>query len=196
MAGDNFQFLSRLAVKLGTAGGYIAVGRAVEAILPDTVLLVILVWNGIEVRLLRHGLVERRVKHRHLRDAGHNLLAGADAHEVCRVMKGSKRNARFNRRLNFRGDDHTSGEFGTAVKYAVADSIHHSHIRNHAVLAVCQFLQDVFDGDGMVRHLHIAFKHDLTGNGVAHMPAESDTFANALCQDLMIVHIKKLILER
>ena len=84
--------------------------------------------------------MESRVEHSHLRYAGHDLLAGTDAHQVCGIMQGAKRDAFFNRRLNLRGDNHTAGEFGTAVQHAVSDRVNHPHIRDHAIFAVRQFL--------------------------------------------------------
>ena len=53
----------------------------------DVVVLIILVRNGIHVSLLRHGLVERRVKHEHLWQVGQHGANSLVAFQVCLAVE-------------------------------------------------------------------------------------------------------------
>ena len=84
-----------LAHDLAGAGGYEAVGGAVETVTADGVVLVVLIGNGVNVRLRRHGHAEGGVEHGDLRHAGHGRLARLDAHEVGGIVQRAEREALF-----------------------------------------------------------------------------------------------------
>ena len=67
-----------------------AVARSVSTPTTDVVLFVIFIRNGIHISLGRHGLVESRVEHEHLRQVGQHFLYSHIAFEVCFAMKRSE----------------------------------------------------------------------------------------------------------
>ncbi len=87
MADYGFKRLIRSAQELRCSLGHIAVTCAVETVSSHFVFLIILIWNSIEISLLRHGLMECGVEHGYHWSIWHQLLAGAYADEVCRIVK-------------------------------------------------------------------------------------------------------------
>ncbi len=86
-----WQLMTRVpffAHDLAGAGGHEAMGRAVETVAADGVVLVVLIRNGVNVRFRRHGHAEGGVEHGDLRHAGHRRLARLDAHEVGGLCRG------------------------------------------------------------------------------------------------------------
>lgn len=91
VAGYDLQILDVLAQRLCQCVGYEPVGGAVEAVLPDAVVLVILVGQAEHICLFRHGLVEGSVEYDYLGHVGgHNLLACPQRQRMCVVMYGSQ----------------------------------------------------------------------------------------------------------
>ena len=90
MAGDDAQIAQVFTKDRSSTFGKIPVGRAVEPIFADAVLLVVFVRDRVHIRFCRHGLEESRIEHRHLRGIWHELSAGSDASDRSLVMKRSK----------------------------------------------------------------------------------------------------------
>ena len=67
--------------------GYIGMAGTVETVSSDPVLLIVLIGDAIQIRLLRHGLVECRIEYARLGHVRHQLFTGADADQVRRIMK-------------------------------------------------------------------------------------------------------------
>ena len=65
-------------------------GRTMEPIFADAVLLVVFVRDRVHICFCRHGLEEGCVEHRHLRGVRHELLACSDASDRSLVVKRSK----------------------------------------------------------------------------------------------------------
>ncbi|MPN41468.1 hypothetical protein SDC9_189014 [bioreactor metagenome] len=64
----------------------IAVRRSVEAVTPHAQLFEILPRQAIQVSFWCHGLMEAGIKHRHLRDAGEQMLCGFNPAQIGVIM--------------------------------------------------------------------------------------------------------------
>ena len=90
MAGNDFQFFNVLLQDFRRSVGDITMRYAVETVAADMIFFVITIGDRVRVSKSLHGLVERRVKDGHLRDAGHQLGTNIDPHQVRRVMERGK----------------------------------------------------------------------------------------------------------
>ena len=64
--------------------------------------------------------MESRIKDADLRNAGHQLAAGLDTDQVCRVVKRRKFIALFNLFQNLIGKKRRGGKFLTSVNHTMA----------------------------------------------------------------------------
>ena len=96
---------------------------AVRAVATYAVFFVQAVWQGIEVRLFRHGLMERGVEYGHVFvfQIREGFQRFSDTDQVSRVVQRCERRGVFNT-LNYGlVDHHGAGVFFTAVYDTVAD---------------------------------------------------------------------------
>ena len=94
-----------------------------EAVAADAVLLAPLCRHRVGVGHRRHGLVERRVEHRHLGYVGEQPAADVDALQVGGVVQRSQRHQRGHGSDQGVVDQHRLGEPGSAVDHAVTDRL-------------------------------------------------------------------------
>ena len=123
VASDDFLSLWCSAQHLAYVLAYEAVRGAVEAIAADLVLLIILVWQRIEVCIVGHGLMESSIKHTYLWDVWQNGLHGSYTLEVGRIVQRSEVVASLESLQHFRREEGRLGEFLAAMHHAVSHSI-------------------------------------------------------------------------
>ena len=165
VADDDPVALGQLQQLLG-AGRDVAVGRAVEAVLADVQVGVILVGDGVAERLGGHGLVEGGVEHGHLGHVRQHLLAGADAHQVGGIVQRAQRDVLLDGGDAGVVDQAGGGELLAAVQHPVAHGADLVQVGDDAGagqvrLAVVGVVLGV---DAVLAHQHV--QHDLHGLGV------------------------------
>ena len=181
---------------LGSRARDVLVRGAVRTIAAHFILLVVVVIDGVEVRIVGHGRMEGRVEHeRHLL-VGHNGAAGVDAEDGGRVMERRELGDLVHRLHDFVGDERRLGECLARGDDAVADGVDLVHRGEDARLAVHKFFEDEGDGFGMVRKflfddvlLPLCLVRELAAR-------DADAFAGTLGDDALRLHVDELILER
>ena len=86
MAYDDLQIFVLFVQNLCRFPGYIRVAGSVETVTSDLVLLIILIRQTVHISFLRHGLMESGIEYSYHGSGRHQLFAGIDADQVCRVM--------------------------------------------------------------------------------------------------------------
>ena len=196
MADNDLQLACGLAHQLNGALGNKAVRGAVEAVAAQMVFLIILGGNGIAVSLRGHGHMEGGVEHGDLRRAGHDLLAGFNAHEVGGIVQGAEGDAVADGLLAGFVDDAGGDELVAAVQDAVADGVDLLDGLDHAVLRIDQDGQDGFDCLGMGGHRNIAHDLDVLGRNLMGQTAvDVDPLTQTLGEDLAGFRVHELILQ-
>ena len=140
MAGDNLQIFPVLAHHLGAFLGHKAVARTVEPVPTNAILLVILIRNAVKVVLRLYRVVERRVKHRHLRHPRQHFPHSLHTHDVARYVQRSQIGERTDLLQHIVRDEHTLLEILAAVGKPVTHSRHLLQRIYHTVLVVDQRL--------------------------------------------------------
>ena len=113
----------------------VLVAGAVEAITADAVLLIILVGDGVHIRLRGHGGVERSVENSHVRLVlAKDLVGGFDAQNGGGVVQRSQRAQVADSLDNLGGDEAALLELLAAVHNAVADGVNLRDIVNDLAL--------------------------------------------------------------
>ena len=168
---------------------------AVEAVAADVVLLIILIGNGVDIRLGGHGHVESGVEHGNLGRLGHDLLAGLDAHEVGGVVEGPKGDALLDGLDAGVVDDAAGGEGHAAVEDTVAHSGNLIGGGDDALGGVHHDVQHCLDGLVVGGHgdilLHVLTAGDLVGQAAV----DADALAQALGEHLAALGLHELILQ-
>ena len=167
-----------------------------EAIAADLVLGIGVIGQGVDKGFLGHGLAPGGIEHRHHGDAGHDLHAAPDAHQVGGVVEGTQGYARLNGIQHVVVDDHGLGELFAAMEHPMAHRVDFVHAFHHADVLVRQGFQHHADGLGVI--LHVLFKHMgiLARRFVGQLGAvDADALAKALSDDRAAVHVDELILQ-
>ena len=131
MAGDDALLFGLHMEEVAHPTGYVAVARAVEPIAAHAVFRVEFVGDGIHIGFLRHGLVERRVEHAHLRQSRHEFGYCLHTFQVGRIVERCQVDAFLEHAQHFVVDDHTLVELLSTVHHPVSHGI---------------YLPEVFDG--------------------------------------------------
>ena len=176
---------------------------AVEAVAAHTVLGLIFLRHTIHIGLGRHGLMESRVEHSHLRHGGHHLFAGFNAHQVSRIVERSQRDALTDGSLHGIIDDNRGGKFLAAVQHTVTHSTDFVRRLDGALLRILQCLQHHFGCLYVVSYKGVDF-HYLVAYGLLQVTAfrslflvfrNVDALYQTLCQYLFAVHVQQLVLQ-
>ena len=80
MAHNHLGIFRIKTAELNGLARYKHMAGTVETIAADAVFLEVLMWNGVEICLLRHLHTECSIPYRYVGLAGHSLLAGLDSH--------------------------------------------------------------------------------------------------------------------
>lgn len=166
-----------------------------ETVTAHFVLRVETVRNRIDVALGGNGLVEGRVKHADHGFAGHCLLAGANAGDVCGVMQGREGDAVLQRFHDILIDDDRPGECFACVHHAVADGIDLIHTGNHAVMLIRQKSQHLLHCRAVIGEGHIGIINILIRGCMLDMSANPDSLTQTLGKHLAGIGIHQLILQ-
>ena len=198
MAGDDAHILGLLAQELGGALAHIAMAGAMEAVAADVQIFIILVGNAVQIGLGRHGLMEGGVEHGHHGGAGHDLLAGLDAHQVGGVVQGAQGDVFADGVHNGVVNNHGLGELFAAMQHAMAHGADLGHVGHHAMILVGQGPQHVAAGLHMGGHILVDDVFVLAAGILLGQLAalDADALHQALGQDGFILHIHQLIFER
>ena len=116
-----FTSCTRLAQHPGRLGDHEGVRGPVEAVAPDLVLVAPRPRDGIRVGHRRHGLVERGVEDRDLRDSGEQRARDPQALEVRRVVQRRQRHQLGHRVDHLVVDQDRFAETDSAVDHPVTD---------------------------------------------------------------------------
>ena len=196
MAGDELQALDGLLKELSGTVADVLVAGAVEAITADTVLLIILVGDGVHIRLRGHGGVERSVENSHVRLVlAKDLVGGFDAQNGGGVVQRSQRAQVADSLDNLGGDEAALLELLTAVHNAVADGVNLRDIVNDLALAGGHLLHNLGEslgvgGEDGGRGGLVAV--GLMGN---HAALHTDALAQTLAKNLFTLHVDQLVLQ-
>ena len=97
-----------------------AVRGAVETIATNLVLLVIFVWQCIEISVIRHGLMESCIEHTYLWNIWQNSLYSSYTFQIGRIMQWSKVVASLKCFQNFRCQESRFRELLAAMHHAMS----------------------------------------------------------------------------
>ena len=196
MAGDELQALNRLLQELGSAVADVLVAGAVEAVAADTVLLIVLIGDGVHVGLRGHGGVESRVKDRNIRLVlPKDLVGGLDAQDGGRVVQRSQRAQVVDRLDDLGGDQAALLELLAAVDHAVADGVDLGNALNDLALAGGHLLDDL--GESLGVGGEDGGRGGLVAVGLMgdHAALHADALAQTFAQDLLALHVDQLVLQ-
>ena len=199
VAGHHLQLRRVAAQKLRRPQGHIAVRGAMEAVAADLVVFIVLIGDGVQIRMLGHGLVEGRVEHRHL---GHIVAqdgpAGLDADDVGRIMQRRQGGAVLHRLHHLVGDEDGAGEALAAVDHPVTHRVDLLHGGDDAVVRVHQGGQHRLDGLGMGGHGDVRRRHGglaLHLGLIGEFSVNADALAQAFGQQMAGFRVQQLILQ-
>ena len=123
VASDDVELINRFVQNFCRFLSHEEVAGTVRAVTTNTVFFVQAVWQSIEVRLFRHGLMERGVEHSHVFvfQIREGFQRFCDTDQVCRVMQRCKRGCVFDTLNNRIVDNHRAGVFLAAVNNTVTN---------------------------------------------------------------------------
>lgn len=131
-----------------------------------------------------------------LRDAGHHLLAGADAGEVVGIVQGTQLAAFLDRRDDLFVDDDRAGELLPAVEHAVTDCRDFGKRLDHALLLGNEGVKDELDRLGVVRHLNFQLVLVSAVHFLGEVAAvDADAVAKPLRKYLFGLHVDELVFD-
>jgi len=195
MTGNHLQILQILAHNFCQLGSDKAVRSAVEAILTNMELLVILIREAVHECLLRNGLVECGVKNNDLRHVRQDLAASPQSQCMTVVMYRSQFAEFVDLFDDLIGNQSGLGEHFCTLYYTVTNCGNFVHAGDHSTLAGSQCVYQTGKCFCMCREIAVLF-HLYAGSGlVAQVTIDTDTVAVALCDDRLIFHIDELILQ-
>ena len=139
---------------------------SVETVFADAVFFVVIIRNGIEIRFRRHGLVELRIEHRHIRNGLEDFLTGFDSHQVGGVVQRSEREAFADDVFHPRIDFHGHGDFFAAMQHAVPDRGNFRRAFQHADFRIAQFGANRFQRIAVIADFRRFFRLEAVGTFV------------------------------
>ena len=170
---------------------------AVETVLADPVLLVVLRVQSVLRGIRRHRLVERRVEHADVRHALEDLLARLHAAEVRRHVERAEFHELFALReirlVHYRG----VLENLRAVQDAVAYRVHLGEGLEDPVLRIGERGHDFLERGRVVRRLDVLRELVLARLLVDEPRAgDADALDEPLAEHLLALHVEELELQR
>ena len=141
--------------------------------------------------------MESGVEHCNHGNVAHNVAAGVDADDVCRVVQGSEGSALLERFHNCIVDAHGGSKLLAAVNDAVADSVDLLHGGDNAVLGAGELVDNSGNCLCVGGHCKILIKYGLAAyqGAVLEVAVDADALAKALSHDRLGLHVDKLILQ-
>ena len=197
VAGYDLEILDILAHSVSESLAYKSVRCAVEAVLSYVQLLVALVGKAVHERLLRHGGMERGIEYDYLRSRSRNyLLACSQGERVGVVMYRCELCEVVYLLDNFVCNEGGLAEDLSALYYSVAYGGDLAHAVDDLALAGGEYLNELLERLGVGRELTVSLDCPAVERGVLDMAVDTDTVAVALCNNALVLHIDKLVLQR
>ena len=197
VAGYDLEILDILAHSVSESLAYKSVRCAVEAVLSYVQLLVALVGKAVHERLLRHGGMERGIEYDYLRSRSRNyLLACSQGERVGVVMYRCELCEVVYLLDNFVCNEGGLAEDLSALYYSVAYGGDLTHAVDDLALAGGEYLNELLERLGVGRELTVSLDCPAVERGVLDMTIDTDTVAVALCNNALVLHIDKLVLQR
>ena len=197
VAGYDLEILDILAHSVSESLAYKSVRCAVEAVLSYVQLLVALVGKAVHERLLRHGGMERGIEYDYLRSRSRNyLLACSQGERVGVVMYRCELCEVVYLLDNFVCNEGGLAEDLSALYYSVAYGGDLAHAVDDLALAGGEYLNELLERLGVGRELAVSLDCPAVERGVLDMAVDTDTVAVALCNNALVLHIDKLVLQR
>ena len=197
VAGYDLEILDILAHSVSESLAYKSVRCAVEAVLSYVQLLVALVGKTVHERLLRHGGMERGIEYDYLRSRSRNyLLACSQGERVGVVMYRCELCEVVYLLDNFVCNEGGLAEDLSALYYSVAYGGDLAHAVDDLALAGGEYLNELLERLGVGRELAVSLDCPAVERGVLDMTVDTDTVAVALCNNALVLHIDKLVLQR
>ena len=167
-----------------------------EPVPPDAVFLIVFVRHAEHIRLGGHGLMERRVKHRHL---GHVLAegghGGVDALHMGGIMQRGQGGIPLDVREHLCVDAHRFIILGAALHHPVPDGGYLGEVVDDFSFPFGQSQLHLFEGGGVIRHGDFLRHHPAVSRLVGEPAVDSDALAQPFGHDHLAVHVDELILE-
>ena len=142
MASDYGRLFRPLSKEFSRGARDKPVRGAVEAVLAESILAVVLLGDAIVAHIVGHRLVEGRVKDRHVRDTGENLLTGTDAANVGRHVQRAERDERVKALQHVALDKGRLLKELAAMQDTVADGVHVGQRLEDTDGGIDQFFRD------------------------------------------------------
>ena len=141
--------------------------------------------------------MESIVENGYLRHVGHELVDGLQACQVALVVHGSQVDEALDAFLHLGSNDATLLEEVTALHYTMANGIYLVKALQCSELRVEQALEHEVDAFLVVGHVvHDNLLLSIRHSNLYECLIESDTLNTTLCQNGLIVHVVKLVLDR
>ncbi len=169
-----------------------------ETVPADTVFLIVLIGDGIHICLGRHGGMEGSIKYHDFRNIFPKyLFAGKDTIQFRAVVQRRQRNQAADSLDHLVVDQNGFAEFGTALCNAMSNGADFVQILDDAHLGVGQCLRNMHKCIRVILHGHL---HPLAAAVGRFMNKDAavhtDSFAIALGQHPLAVHVDQLVLQR
>ncbi len=182
MAYNYFQILIRLPDNLCRPCGYIGMAGSVKTVSSHLVILIIVIRKTIKISLLRHCLVERRIKNSRHRGIGHQFLARADSYQVRRIVERRQIVAFLNRLNHLVRNQGGGSKVLSAVNQPVSYRAYLVKALYHAVFLVRKRAKHQPDCLCVVFHGRYGFLLHAAGRCIGHLASfYSDSLAEPLC---------------
>ena len=179
-----------------SAAARVTMRRAVEAVLPEAVLLVVLLADGVVAHVVGHRLVEGGVEDADVRDAGEDRLAGANAADVGGHVERAKRDERVELRERRVVDEGGFLEDLAAVQDAVADGVDLGEGLEDADGGVDELLRDERERLGVIVRLDGLLALLVARAGVDEVGVVgADALDEALGENGLLGHVEEGELE-
>ena len=176
--------------------GHIAVRRPMEAITANAIFLIQLIRNRIHVSIVRHCLMESRVKHTDLRNVGKQCRNSSHTLQVGRIVKRSQIIASIDGIKCFLVQYHGFAETFAAVYDTVSDSPQLIERLQCTIFLAGQSLEDELHTHGMFRNVLLENNlFPIRQSQFQERTFQTDFFNTALCQYSLGSHVKQFILD-
>ncbi len=168
-----------------------------EAILSYVQILVAVIRQAEQISLSRHCGMEGCIKYNNLRcTLGEYLLAGSQCQCVRVVMYGCK----LSKTVDLVNDlvSYHAGllEYLSTLHYSVTDSCDLGHRVDNLCITCGEHLNELFKGLSVGREIAVSLKLSAVTCLCAYVTVNAYSVSVALCDNALISHIKKLILQR
>ena len=196
MAGNHLQALKGLAEYLRCPQRNKVMARSVSSVTAYPVGLVELPRKAVHVCVIRHGLVERGIKHDDVREFREGVPYCLNAHDVAGIVQGSKGDALSEAVHDLRVNEHRLFVEVAAADYAVSCSGNLIKRVKYSVIFVEQRIKHELHCYFMILDGGLNFEGVCASFAVGEVGAvDPDAVNKSFCRDRLVFHVEELILE-